>query len=334
MARTSLGHHAALVARWAISLVLVAPLCRAQASPSDLAVAESLFRAAKDLMNERKFAEACPKLRESYRLDPKLGTLLNLAICHESDGKTASAWGEFNEAAGLARQKSQPERERFAADHARALEPNVPKLLIAVESSSSTEVRLDGRVLDAALFGTAIPVDPGEHTASATAPGKQAWSYKVSMAAGQQERIEVPRLADEVATNRPAPIASQRSAGGDEVAHASGRRVIGYVVAGVGLVGVGVGTYFGLHASSLHSDGNAHCQATACDPEGIDLQDQARSAASLSTVGFAVGVVGLATGAYLVLTSPRDASSRAVSSLRLDGVASPSYSGLTVNGTW
>ena len=49
-------------------------------------MAESLFREGKRLSSEKKFSEACPKFEESYRLDPGLGTLLNLATCHLSFG--------------------------------------------------------------------------------------------------------------------------------------------------------------------------------------------------------------------------------------------------------
>lgn len=73
-----------------------------QAQTSNAALAESLFREGKRLSGERKFADACPKFAESYKLDPGLGTLLNLAICHESEGKPATAWAEFSETSSRA----------------------------------------------------------------------------------------------------------------------------------------------------------------------------------------------------------------------------------------
>ena len=56
-------------------------------------MAESLFREGKRLSGEHKFAEACPKFAESYKLDPGLGTLLNLAICHEVGGQARHRLG-------------------------------------------------------------------------------------------------------------------------------------------------------------------------------------------------------------------------------------------------
>ena len=49
--------------------------------------------------------------------DFDLGTLLNLATCHEKLGRTASAWGEFKEAATLAEKRGEKDRATFANEH-------------------------------------------------------------------------------------------------------------------------------------------------------------------------------------------------------------------------
>jgi hypothetical protein len=67
-------------------------------------------------MNEGNFAEACPKLSKSQALDPQVGTMLNLALCYQSLGETASACGWWRDAAAAAAGKSQHEREQFARE--------------------------------------------------------------------------------------------------------------------------------------------------------------------------------------------------------------------------
>ena len=73
-------------------LALSAGSARAQSQTADQAAAEILFQEGIHLLDEKKFAEACPKLEESVRLERAPGALLNLAACYEGLGKTASAW--------------------------------------------------------------------------------------------------------------------------------------------------------------------------------------------------------------------------------------------------
>jgi len=120
----------------ALTLLAVVAACAwpapARAEGGNAALAESLFREGKRLSGERKFAEACPKFAESYKLDPGLGTLLNLAICHESEGKPATAWAEFSEASSRAKREGDNDRAQLANEHVRALEPKLAHVSIAL----------------------------------------------------------------------------------------------------------------------------------------------------------------------------------------------------------
>ena len=98
------------------------------ASPSapagdDKAAAESLFQAGVDLMNQQRFAEACPKFAESQRAEPSTGTLINLGSCYERIGKTASAWAVYVEAVELARKQGRTDREATASGRVAACGP-------------------------------------------------------------------------------------------------------------------------------------------------------------------------------------------------------------------
>src|SRR6185369_13975712 len=75
-------------------------------SSRDPAAAQALFYEARSLMESHRYAEACPKLEESLRLDYGIGTDFNLAQCHERVGRIASAWAEYLNAAAAAKSKN------------------------------------------------------------------------------------------------------------------------------------------------------------------------------------------------------------------------------------
>jgi hypothetical protein len=107
--------------------------------------------------------------------------------------------------------------------------------------------------------------------------------------------------------------------------------VLAVVAGGVGVAGLAVGGVFGFVAKGHNDDAAAHCAGSQCDATGISLLDQARSAATVSTVGFVAGGALLAGGVVLWLTAPRAPSS---TGLVIAPGAAPSFAGLALRGAW
>lgn len=174
------------------------------------AVAEALYRQARDLMAAGKFDEACPKFAESQRLDPATGTLLNLAACHEKQGKLATAWLEYSDAQMAARRDAREDRVEYARARAQELEPRLSRLTMALAPGAddpALDIELDGASIGRAVIGAATPVDPGRHTVRVSAPGKKSWSANVEIAAAEQQSLLIPPL--EIA---PAEVAAPANA--------------------------------------------------------------------------------------------------------------------------
>src|SRR6478609_11120287 len=114
------------------SVGLVPRAARAQAA--DTVTAEALFEQGKQLLRAGNVAAACPKLAESQRIDPSTGTLLALAMCHEAEGKLASAWAEFVTVEARAGTDGRHDREQAARERARALKPRLSTLEIRVSA--------------------------------------------------------------------------------------------------------------------------------------------------------------------------------------------------------
>ncbi len=292
-----------------------------ESSASDKALAESLFQQGRKLLKKKNFDEACPKFAESYRLAERLGTLLNLATCHQRQGRTASAWAEFTEAAAKAKAEKRRDREKYARSQAAALEKKLSTVLIKMaEAPEGASLELDGKAIGRAVWGSPVPVDPGSHELTLSAPGMKTHTESLNVEDGPSEQtVELPTLEDAPASEAagtPGP-GTESSSGGKATATAdagtgSGSSTLGWVALGVGVVGVGVGSYFGLQTFSKQKDSEDHCDGTACDQAGVDLRDEASGAATISTVAFGVGIVGVALGSVLLLTSGNSEKDTAV----------------------
>lgn len=184
------------------------------------AVAEGLYRQARDLMAAGKYDEACPKFAESQRLDPATGTLLNLAACHERQGKLATAWIEYSDAIAAARRDQREDRVEYARQRTIELEPKLSRLTLLLATGADLPgltLELDNAMIGRAVVGAAMPIDPGTHTIRASAPGKKPWAQTIEIGAlADHQTLTIPSLPDappEVAAEPSVP-ALLRSDGG------------------------------------------------------------------------------------------------------------------------
>ena len=294
------------------------------------ALAEALFRSGRELMGAGKYAEACPKLAESNRIDPKLGTLMNLALCHENAGKTASAWAEYVEAADIAKRVGQAPREQVARERSSALEPTVPHVVIDASEASAAAVTLDDQPIRSATFGTPIPLDPGDHAVRATAPGKKPFIESFAVQArGAQRTIHIPALADDETAPPPAATQPVTGHGADAApvprestaSHGtSNQRIWAVVVGGAGVAALGVGAYFGVSAFSEKKTVENDCSAAQrCTPAGDQAKTSLSTAETVSTIATLGGVAAVGVGVVLWLSggSSASASAQPAASLRI-----------------
>ena len=311
----------------ALALVALTHATPSLADPTaaERTVAETLFRDAKKLLARGKVPEACEKLASSYKIDPAGGTLLNLAMCHEIEGKTATAWTEFHDALSLAKKANRRDRQRAANDHIAALEKRLSRLTIAPPAiaPAGLAIALDGTPIESAALGAAIPVDPGDHVASATAPGKKKWSLSLTLREGKPESIAVPPLAD---LEPPKPVEKP----------VAWKLPAGIAALGAGAVLLGVGAGFGVHAVSLGGKVRTACPDGACTPEGWEALADGRGAARVSNGTLIAGGVAAAAGAVLVVLAVATGAPRAPTAgwMEIQPAWSPGQGNLTVRGVF
>jgi hypothetical protein len=272
----------------------------ARAGGNDPAAAEALFRDGRAAAQKGDWDTACPKLRESQRLDPAAGTLLNLADCEEHRGKVATAWQLYRQVV-----ESLPdtdERVPLAKKRAADLERRLPHLTVrfAGPAPSGTKiVRNDIELSDASL-GSALPVDPGTYKIVVTAPGRQPSSTEVVVAEGASPAIDVRAGAPLGGTEMPPPTkASTHSAA--------------WVVGGIGVAGLGVGAVAGILTLGKKGTVDDNCNADKrCNPTGYDAAQSGKTLGMVTTTGLIVGAIGVGVGAYLLLSGDKAGTANSV----------------------
>jgi len=331
----------------------------------DPAAAQALFDQARELSRQGKLAEACPKFQESNRLDPGIGTQFNLADCYEQSGRVASAWAVFLDVASQARATGQSEREKAATKRADKLQARLPRLVISVPEASNAaglEIRRNGVLVGAAQWGTPIAVDPGEIELTASAPGKQTLHQTLRAEEGKTASYNLPALAQGEAAV--APSAASSAAPATAVASPSTSAAPGsaaapssprpdqpsvakggngpwiITLAAVGVVGVGLGTAYGLMAKSKYDESKEkECDlddVNACSPTGIELRNNARTKGDIATVSFIVGGAALAGAGIVWLASGSTDDKHSASALRLRAAPAfgPRLAALFVQGSF
>jgi hypothetical protein len=278
----------------------------AQADP---AAAEALFERARELAAQGDFEHACMQFEESRRMAPAIGTDFNLADCYTHIGRIASAWSLFRDVEAEAKLADQMQRMQLARRRAEEIEPDLPRLRLMIEETASDlEIRRDGLAVGSAQWGSAIPVDLGDHVITAVAPGRQMWQARVSVTrVGETVLVTVPPLLGKPVANPIAsPSAAVATAGASPSTPNVTMRTAGAVV-GVGgaafLIAAGVTI---LVAKSTYGDAAPFCDGRSCaTAAAVAERNDARLLGNVAT-GFAVaGGVIAASGIVLWLSAPK-----------------------------
>jgi hypothetical protein len=319
--------------------------------------AEELFRRGKALMAEKKDKDACPLFEESEKLDPQMGTLLNLAICHENIGRVASAWGEFRAVEQMAQVAGREDRVKLAHDRAQKLEGRLPRLKITLPPENKVDgivVKVDGEPKAESLWG-GVAVDPGVRTVETSAPGKKPNSAQVKIdKEGQIVPFTVPKHEDAPPEPVEPPGAADDSAERarkkadleKQVAANKSRRTKGLVIGGAGVAVMAAGGVFGVLAILKNSDASSACPApcvngSAAANDANDATDRALLFANIANVAIPIGALVTILGGYMILSSGPTAMpaaglppAPAKRTLLSRSYVTPSLGGATLGWTW
>jgi hypothetical protein len=247
-------------------------------------------------MEQGRYAEACPKLAESQRLDPGGGTLLNLALCHEKEGKIATAYTELGDALSVAIKDGRKDREQIARERIAALGPRIPKIAVRVtEEPQGFEAQLDGTVVRRPAYGVFAGVDPGRHVVEAFAPGRVSFRTEIALREGEQREVVVPALAvgarvEAGTPTAPAPVPQPSSEPPRTQTNPMYSAALGIGAAGIVVGGVAA-SIWGLAAISRSS--NCIEDRKYCNSDGLSAYDREKTWAWIATIAGGIGLAGM-----------------------------------------
>jgi hypothetical protein len=323
-----------------LAALLVAGSARAQGR--DVTAADALFRDARALMKKGEFDAACPKLVESHQLDPAPGTAINLGDCWEKVGRLADALQVLRDALDLLR--AGDHRIPLVKKQIAALEPRVPRLTITLAGAApdGTKVKRDGIEVGAGSIGSALPVNPGEHTIEVTAPGRESRSFAVTVRAGESRHAEVIPGAPRVPPPREAANAKGTQPGasvgaGANAEDTNSQRTIGFVALGASAAALGAAGIVWLQANGKADDAERICDRPgSSQAECNSATDGEQRLRATGNVVIGVSAVFALTGVVLILTAP---SSERAGTLQVRGVSfapfiQPASVGAQIGGAW
>jgi hypothetical protein len=215
---------------------------------------------------------------------------------------------------------------------------DLPTVVITAKDGNGVDLEnvqlsVDGQPLRTTLDGQAVPMNPGAHVFHCLAADGTEVDERVLIKSGKKNQAVAVVLAKPVAPSPPSPASAPPGPRETESAvappgGASPWKTVGWVVGGVGVVGIGVGTVFGVKAMG---DKNAHCNSdNVCDAGSLS---GLKTAALLSDVGLIAGVALVVGGTALVLFAPSGGHESAAA-VRIFPVWTATGGGMAAEGRW
>lgn len=261
---------------------------------SDITAAEALFREARADAKRGDHTSACPKFRESYRLDPTIGTLLNVADCDERDHHLLQALERFED--GLRRLPASDDRNAYVRSRARALESRVAEIRVRPIPGQTAHVTLDDHEL---AFDKKTRVEPGQHQLRVQLARGESQTQAITVSEGERRDIDLAELTprsnatpSSQPTTPPRPLVSSSF---------TTTKPAAIVVGGLGLASLVTSGILVKLMFDAKSTADQHCDQSTCDPIGLDATANGKLYGSVGAVTFAAGAVSVGLATYLFM---------------------------------
>jgi hypothetical protein len=229
------------------------------------------------------------------------------------------------------------------AGRVRDIDASMPTVVFDARDAAGLDlvaviVKMDGELLAERLQGSALPIDPGEHTFTFEVAGRASVEKRLLILEGEKlrrEHVEFAALAPPKPPV-PSPVTEAKSVVREQPGQSpppkpgwARSRTLALALGGVGVAATGLGVAYSLIAMSRRETANNLCPTTQCTgQDGLDAWSSANTAGNIATGAFIVGAAGLASGLVIWLRAKPAADTAPGAQISL-GPA-----GLQVGGKW
>jgi hypothetical protein len=295
--------------------------------PADLRKARAQFQRGIELEQAGNWSDAIQQFREvgQVRMTPQVR--FHIAFCEEGLGRLVTALGGYELALAEADAVGADFRAEVEASIGK-LRERIPKLFIERgENAEAALVQLDGVDLGASSVGVEVPLDPGPHTVTASAPGYKPFSQTADL----RER-EVTNLTL-VLEPEPVPERPLQPVGPDQPPPPPPpNRTIPYIIGGVGAGSlIAGGVFFALRQTTLETLEENCPDPLNCDSSNKPAYERVKLYGVVAPVATGVGIAALGAAVTLILLEKKPGQGPQ-KGVVVTPVAPGSYAGVSVNG--
>jgi tetratricopeptide (TPR) repeat protein len=300
----------------------------AVADKESKARADKLFEDGRKYLAAKEYALACTAFEQSHASDPAIGTQLNIALCYEEWGKTASAYRAYVEAERLATEKKD-KRAAGARKKVDELAAKSPKLVFDLPDNAdpSTVLIFDDKQLDMKKLEDDLLVDPGKHTLEIRVPDRPVKKQEIEAVIGERKKIpiELP-VAETPKVELPPNVVITEP-------RRKGRLYGGIALSAGGAAAIGIASIVALAARQDYANAAVDCPGGACTTRAAyDATQDARFKANMMTFVAGGGVVLVGVGVYLIVTSAGKKVEQPRDGVTVRPIATPDSIGIAIGG--
>ncbi len=280
------------------------------------------------LSQQKNYPEAVKELKRAYELNPDFAVLFELGEAYAAAGQPVQAADALGRYLGAGGTQIPDERRRQVEAEIVRQEARIATVTVTADLSGAV-IRLDSVEIGRTPLPASIRLGAGVHTIDASLAGYLPYEQKLDLAGGEHREVEFT-------------FRQQPGAAGALVSPAGGalvsRTTVAYVVGAVGVAALAVGGVFGFQAIGKRRDSDRECPQNQCTQRGVDLNNQAKTAALVADITLGAGLVAVGVATYLLLR-PASTGTAPPGTLAFRGVhlapeVGPGAAGVQLGGSW